>query len=69
MPIEADLAAFSPGRVAAHDGHLGRLAEGKRALNIHEQRHATWGLACFVLRAAFTYVSFTTSRARNTMHM
>ena len=29
--IEADLGAFSPGRVAAHDGH-GQLAEGKRAL-------------------------------------
>ena len=29
--IEANnLEAFSPGRVAAHDGH-GRLAEGKRA--------------------------------------
>ena len=28
--IEADLEAFSPGRMAAHDGH-GRLAEGKRA--------------------------------------
>ena len=28
--IEADLEAFSPGRVAAHDGH-GRLAEGTRA--------------------------------------
>ena len=30
MVIEAGLEAFSPGRVAAHDGH-GRLAEGKRA--------------------------------------
>ena len=28
--IEADLEAFSPGRVAVHDGH-GRLAEGERA--------------------------------------
>ena len=28
--IEADLEAFSPGRVAAHNGH-GRLVEGKRA--------------------------------------
>ena len=28
--IEADLEAFSPGRVAAHDGH-DWLAEGKRA--------------------------------------
>ena len=28
--IEADLEAFSPGRVAAHGGH-GRLVEGERA--------------------------------------
>ena len=42
--IEADLEAFSPSRVAAHDGH-GRLAEGKRAfyiLNVHDiMTHAT----------------------------
>ena len=41
MPIKADLEAFSPGRVAAHDGHY-RLAEGKRALlNIHVHKLCT----------------------------